>query len=194
MLPSNVTILPDIWAWRILTWHQWFQVAWLHYLADGVCLPLQIDQNVDSGLSHGHSLMFMTFLPTEKRIIISQSLIKVWVHNCSGQEKHWVFFNLMKMSGVTEFRTWRYALRLESEHTLQRGHEKSVKNVLLAERASFLSLQTSLLACCLFWEEMSKLLRNCQTLHTAMHSVHLDSSTFWYSLIWEMCILARKTI
>lgn len=74
----------------------------------------------------------------------------------------------------------------------KRAHEETVKDLHLAERASFLSLQTSLLASCLFWEEMSKLLRNCQTLHTTVHSVHLGSSSFWYSFIWEMCILARK--
>lgn len=76
-----------------------------------VCLPSQIDLMVDSGL------VSVTFLPTGKRIIVNQSLIKVWAHNCSGQEKHWVFFNLMKISGVTELRAWRCALRVESEHT-----------------------------------------------------------------------------
>lgn len=79
-------------------------------------------------------------------------------------------------------------------HTLQRAHEETKKDMQLAGRASFLSFQTSLLSSCVFWAEMSKLLRNCQTLHTAMHSVHLNSSTFWHSPIWEIYVLARKTI
>lgn len=184
MLPSNVTILFSIWVWRF-----WFGISDFKLLGCPfwliLCLPSQTDLKVDGGL------MSMTFLPTEKRTIISQSLIKVWVYNCSRQEKHWVFFNLMKIPGVREFRTWRSALRL-STHC--RVPEDTVKDMQLAGPASFLSFQTSLLASCLFWEEMSKLLRNCWILRITMDSVHLNSSTFWHSPIWEICILARKTI
>lgn len=51
----------------------------------------------------------------------------------------------------------------------------------LAGHGSFLSFQIAFIpGCqnfCLFWEEKSKLGRNCQTLHTTMPSIHLNSST-----------------